>query len=67
MATDTLAPARYVRLGPKAVVQVGSLAGTGYAHRFIGDNGSGSSCLACFDWCDAPQHLIRVPRVRKRQ
>lgn len=65
MATDTMA--RYVRLGPKALVLVGSLAGTGWAHRFIADGGSGSSCLACYDWCDAPQHMTRASDFRKHQ
>jgi hypothetical protein len=60
------APPRYVRLGPERVVRVGALAGTDVPHRHAADQGSGSSCLACFGWADDVRHLIRVPRVRRK-
>ena len=67
MTTLVETPARYVRLGPKAIVQVGQLAATDTPHRHIEDAGSGSSCMACFGWRDDPRHLVRVPRVRKKK
>jgi len=47
---------RYVKIAPKTLVVVGSLAGTKQPHGFIPDAWTGSSCLACFATCDAVQH-----------
>lgn len=52
----TLAGRRYVRLAPKVVVEVGQLAATNVVHPFIADEGTGTSCLACFGWSDDPKH-----------
>lgn len=55
---------RYVKIAPKTIVVVGSLAGTLQPHRFVPDAHTGSSCLACFAACDAAQHLGRSCAVR---
>lgn len=59
--TDT----RYVKIAPKTLVVVGSLAGALTPHRFVPDSHTGSSCLACFAACDAVQHPYARPTRRR--
>jgi hypothetical protein len=55
---------RYVKIAPRTLVVVGSLAGTGQPHPFLPDAWTGSCCLACFAPCDAVQHTYaRLPRL----
>jgi hypothetical protein len=59
---------RYVKIAPKTLVVVGSLAGTQQRHDFCPDQGVGSCCLACFAPCDAVQHVYRpLAKLRRRR
>lgn len=57
---------RYVKIAPETLVIVGSLAGVNAPHPHIPDAWTGSSCMACFAPCDAPQHLARPYAALRR-
>lgn len=52
-------PVRYVRLSRGGTVRLGALAGTEVPHAFVPDGHTGTSCLACYGWCNDVRHSGR--------
>lgn len=49
---------RYIRLPKGGVIHVGGLAGNSALHPFMPDGYTGTSCVACFGWCNDARHAF---------